>query len=162
MQWLFPWLLLLHVLGAVVAFGPTFSFSLIGAMAGREPQHANFATRITHAITDRLVIPVAVTMAITGVGMILVAGINLAAAQYRWLDVAIVVYVVVLSYGVLVQRRTVERLIELTSAPPPAGASGPPPEVPAVVRRVQLGGMFMGAGIVLILFLMVVKPGFGG
>ena len=162
MQWLFPWLLLLHVLGAVVAFGPTFSFSLIGAMAGREPQHANFATRITHAITDRLVIPVAVTMAITGVGMILVAGINLAAAQYRWLGVGIVLYVVVLSYGVLVQRRTVERLIELTSAPPPAGASGPPPEVPAVVRRVQLGGMFMGAGIVLILFLMVVKPGFGG
>ena len=162
MQWLFPWLLLLHVLGAVVAFGPTFSFSLIGAMAGREPQHANFATRITHAVTDRLVIPVAVTMAITGVGMILVAGINLAAAQYRWLGVAIVLYVVVLSYGVLVQRRTVERLIELTSAPPPAGASGPPPEVPAVVRRVQLGGMFMGAGIVLILFLMVVKPGFGG
>jgi hypothetical protein len=162
MQCLFPWLLLLHVLGAVVAFGPTFSFSLIGAMAGREPQHANFATRITHAVTDRLVIPVAVTMAITGVAMILVAGINLAAAQYRWLGVAIVVYVVVLSYGVLVQRRTVERLIELTSAPPPAGASGPPPEVPAVVRRVQLGGMFMGAGIVLILFLMVVKPGFGG
>jgi Predicted integral membrane protein (DUF2269) len=162
MQWLFPWLLLLHVVGAVVAFGPTFSFSLIGAMAGREPQHANFATRITHAITDRLVIPVAVTMAITGVAMILVAGINLAAAQYRWLGVAIVLYVVVLSYGVLVQRRTVERLIELTSAPPPAGASGPPPEVPAVVRRVQLGGMFMGAGIVLILFLMVVKPGFGG
>jgi len=162
MQWLFPWLLLLHVLGAVVAFGPTFSFSLIGAMAGREPQHANFATRITHAVTDRLVIPVAVTMAITGVAMILVAGINLAAAQYRWLGVAIVLYVVVLSYGVLVQRRTVERLIELTSAPPAAGASGPPPEVPAVVRRVQLGGMFMGAGIVLILFLMVVKPGFGG
>jgi Predicted integral membrane protein (DUF2269) len=162
MQWLFPWLLLLHVVGAVVAFGPTFSFSLIGAMAGREPQHANFATRITHAVTDRLVIPVAVTMAITGVAMILVAGINLAAAQYRWLGVAIVLYVVVLSYGVLVQRRTVERLIELTSAPPPAGASGPPPEVPAVVRRVQLGGMFMGAGIVLILFLMVVKPGFGG
>jgi uncharacterized membrane protein len=162
MQWLFPWLLLLHVLGAVVAFGPTFSFSLIGAMAGREPQHANFATRITHAVSDRLVIPVALTMPITGVAMILVAGINLAAPQYRWLDVAIVVYVVVLSYGVLVQRRTVERLIELTSAPPPAGASGPPPEVPAVVRRVQLGGMFMGAGIVLILFLMVVKPGFGG
>jgi uncharacterized membrane protein SirB2 len=162
MQWLFPWLLLLHVLGAVVAFGPTFSFSLIGAMAGREPQHANFATRITHAVSDRLVIPVALTMPVTGVGMIIVAGINLAAAQYRWLGVAIIVYVVVLSFGILVQRRTVERLIELTSAPPAAGASGPPPEVPAVVRRVQLGGMFMGAGIVLILFLMVVKPGYAG
>jgi uncharacterized membrane protein len=162
MQWLFPWLLLLHVLGAVVAFGPTFSFSLIGAMGGREPQHANFATRITGAVSDRLVIPVALTMPITGVAMILVAGINLAAAQYRWLGVAIVIYVVILGFNVLVQRRTVERLIELTSAPPPAGAGGPPPEVPAVVRRIQLGGIFTAAGIVLILFLMVVKPGFGG
>jgi uncharacterized membrane protein len=161
MQWLFPWLLLLHVLGAVVAFGPTFSFSLIGAMAGKEPQHANFATRITQAVSDRLVIPVALTMPITGVGIILVNGINLAAPQYRWLGAAIIVYVVILAYAVLVQRRTVERLVDLTSAPPPAGASGPPPEVPAAVRRVQLGGMFLGAGIVLILFLMVVKPGFG-
>jgi uncharacterized membrane protein len=162
MQWLFPWLLLLHVLGAVVAFGPTFSFSLIGSMGGREPQHANFATRVSKAISDRLVIPVALTMPVTGVGIILVNGINLAAAQYRWLGAAIVVYVVILSFAILVQRRSVERLVELTSAPPPPGASGPPPEVPALVRRIQLGGMFTGAGIVLILFLMVVKPGFGG
>jgi Predicted integral membrane protein (DUF2269) len=145
MLWLLPWLLFLHVLAAVVAFGPTFSYSLIGTMAAKEPQHANFAT-----------------MPVTGVAMILVAGFNLTARQYLWLDAAIIVYVVVLAYGVLVQRRTVERLVELTSAPPPPGAAGPPPEVPATVRRVQLGGMFMGAGIVLILFLMVVKPGFGG
>jgi Predicted integral membrane protein (DUF2269) len=162
MQWLFPWLLFLHVLGAVIAFGPTFSFALIGSMAGREPQHANFATRLNHLLTDRLVIPVALTMPVTGVGIILVNGINLALPQYRWLGAAIVVYVVILAYAILVQRRTVERLVELTSAPPPPGASGPPPEVPATVRRIQLGGMFLGAGIVLILFLMVVKPGFGG
>ena len=48
MDWsaLFPWLLFLHVLGAIVAFGPTFAFSFIGAMGGAEPQHANFATRV--------------------------------------------------------------------------------------------------------------------
>jgi predicted integral membrane protein DUF2269 len=162
MQWLFPWLLFLHVLGAVVAFGPTFSFSLIGAMAGKEPQHANFATRITQTVSDRVVIPVALTMPITGAGIILVNGINLAAPQYRWLGLAILVYIVIFSYSVFVQRPTVRRLVELTSAPPPAGASGPPPEVPAIVRRIQRGGMFTGAGIVLILLLMVVKPGFGG
>ena len=162
MQWLFPWLLFLHVLAAVVAFGPTFSFSIIGAMAGSEPQHANFATRITQTVSDRLVIPVALTMPITGAGIILVNGINLAAPQYRWLGVAILVYIVILAYAVLVQRGSVARLVALTSAPPPAGASGPPPEVPAIVRRIQRGGMFTGAGIVLILFLMVVKPGSGG
>ena len=162
MQWLFPWLLLLHIVGAVAAFGPTFSYPLIGAMAGKEPQHANFATRITHLVSDRLVIPVALTMPITGVGMILVSGINLAAAQYRWLDAAIVIYVVILGFAVLVQRRTVERLIEVTSAPPPPGADGPPPEVPALVSRIRRGGIFTSVGIVTILFLMVVKPGFGG
>jgi hypothetical protein len=166
---LFPWLLFLHILGAVVAFGPTFSFSIIGAMGGGEPQHANFATRTTHRVSDRLVIPVALTMPITGAGIIVVNGINLTAPQYRWLDVSIVVYLVILAYAVIVQRAAVERLVELTSAPPPtgaggppAGAGGPPPEVLAAVQRIQRGGMFLGAGIVLILFLMVVKPGFGG
>ena len=40
--------LFLHVLGAIVAFGPTFAFSFIGASGGAEPQHANFATRVSH------------------------------------------------------------------------------------------------------------------
>lgn len=162
MQWLFPWLLFLHVLGAIAAFGPSFAYPIIGAMGGREMQHANFATRVTHAVSDRLVIPVAITMPITGAGMILVNGINLAAAQYRWLGVAIIVYAVIFTFAVTLQRRTVERLVELTSAPPPPGASGPPSEVPAVVRRIQRGGIFTGAGIVLIVFLMVVKPSLGG
>jgi predicted integral membrane protein DUF2269 len=161
MQWLFPWFLFLHVLAAIVAFGQPFGYGIIGAMAGREPQHANFGTRITQTLSDRLVIPLALTMPVTGAGMILVNGINLASPQYRWLGAAIVIYVVVVAYAVLVQRRTVERLIALTSAPPPAGASGPPPEVPAVVGRVRRGGMFLAAGIVVILFLMVVKPGLG-
>jgi Predicted integral membrane protein (DUF2269) len=161
-QWLFPWLLFLHVFAAVVAFGQPFGYGVIGAMAAREPQHANFATRITHTLSDRVVIPLALTMPVTGAGMILVNGINLTLPQYRWLGAAIVVYVVVVVYAIVVQRRAVERLIALTAAPPPPGASGPPPEVPAAVRRVQRGGMLLAGGIVLILFLMVVKPGFGG
>ena len=44
---LFPYLLFLHVLGAIVAFGPTFAFPFIGALGGAEPQHANFATRVS-------------------------------------------------------------------------------------------------------------------
>jgi uncharacterized membrane protein len=162
MQWLFPWLLFLHVLAAIVAFGPVFAYPIIGSMAGREPQHANFATRITSTLSDRIVIPAALTMPVTGAGMILVNGINLAVPQYRWLGAAIVIYVVVVTYAVVLQRRNVSRLVAITTAPPPAGAGGPPPEVPALVRRIQRGGMFLAAGIVLILFLMVVKPGFGG
>ena len=158
MAWLFPWLLFLHVLGAIVAFGPTFTFSLIGAMGGAEPQHANFATRVTHTLTDKRVLPVGITLPITGLAMIAVVGINPLEQKFWWLALGIVLYVVAYSYGFFVQRKNVERVIEITSSPPPPGASGPPPELRALIRRIQLGGMGMGILILAIVFLMVVKP----
>ncbi len=158
MAWLFPYLLFLHVLGAIVAFGPAFTFSIIGAMGGAEPQHANFATRISHALTSRRVLPVGFTLPITGLAMIAVVGINPLERERWWLALGIVLYVIAYGYGFFVQRKLVERVIEITSAPPPPGASGPPPELMALVRRIQLGGAGMGLLIVTIVFLMVVKP----
>jgi hypothetical protein len=158
MAWLFPWLLFLHVLGAIVAFGPTFSFSLIGAMGGAEPQHANFATRIAHALTLRRVLPVGITLPITGIGMMAVLGINPLERTHWWLAVGIVLYLIAYGYGFFVQRKLVERVVDLTSSPPPPGASGPPPELRPLIGRVQRGGMGMGLLILTIIFLMVVKP----
>jgi len=158
LAWLFPWLLFLHVLGAIVAFGPTFAFSIVGAMGGAEPQHANFATRVTEVITSKRVLPVGITLPITGVGIIAVRNINPLERPWWWLALAIVLYLIAYGYGFFVQRKLVERAVELTSAPPPAGASGPPPELMALVGRIQRGGIGMGLLIVTIVFLMVVKP----
>ena len=155
---LLPWLLLLHVFGAIVAFGPVYAFPIIGAMGGKEPQHANFATRVSEAISEQRVFPLAIFQGITGVGLILVTGINLLATP--WLLIAIVLYLIVLGYNILIGTPTVKKVIEMTSTPPPPGASGPPPELLALIRRVQLGGMFSGLMIVLIVILMVVKPQF--
>ena len=158
LAWLFPWLLFLHVLGAIVAFGPTFTVPIIGAMGGAEPQHANFATRITEALTSRRVLPVGITLPITGLTIIAVRQINPFDRPWWWLALAIVLYIAAYSYGFFVQSKNVRRVIEITSTPPPPGASGPPPELKALVRRIQLGGMGMGILIVSIVFLMVVKP----
>ena len=160
MDWLFPWLLFLHVLGAIVAFGPTFTFPVIGAMAGSEPQHANFATRVSYALSSRIVYPIGITLPITGAAMIIVRGIDLSSRAYWWLGLAIVLYVIAYGYSFFVQSKHVHRVIELTSAPPPPGAGGPPPEVPALVRKIQLGGMAMTVLLVAIILLMVVKPQF--
>lgn len=165
MAWLFPWLLFLHVLGAIVAFGPTFAFPFIGAMGGGEPHHANFATRVSHAIGERLVFPIGITLPITGALMILVRGIDLLSPGNRWLVVAIVLYIIAYGYSFVVQRRLVERLIGITSTPPPAPApgaapAGPPPEVLALVERIQRGGMALAILLVSIVALMVVKPAF--
>lgn len=158
MEWLFPWFLVAHVLGAIIAFGPSFSFPIIGAMGGAEPQHANFATRVSLEITDKRVEPLAVLQGVTGIGLIWTGGIDLFGT--RWLLVAIVLYLVALAFALFVQRRNVKRVVDLTSAPPPPGASGPPPELPPLVRQVQMGGTFLGVLIVVIVLLMVVKPSF--
>lgn len=156
--WLFPYLLFLHVLGAIVAFGPTFAFPFIGAMGGGEPQHANFATRVSNTLTHRLVFPIGITLPITGAAMILVRGMNLADRAYWWLSLAIVLYVIAYGYSFFFQRKLVARVIEITAAPPVPGASGPPPELRALVGRIQRGGMVTSILLVTIIFLMVVKP----
>jgi hypothetical protein len=157
---LVPYLLFLHVLGAILAFGPTFAYSIMGAMAGREPQHANFSARQVAAIGNKLVYPLAIFQGITGVLLILAANIDLTAAP--WLAIGIVLYAIALTYSLTVQRNALQHLIELTSTPPPPGTppGPPPPEVPATVGKIQRGGMLLGLLIVVIVFLMVVKPTF--
>jgi len=156
--WTFPYLLFLHVLGAIVAFGPTFAFPFIGAMGGGEPQHANFATRVSNTLAHRLVFPIGITLPITGAAMILVRGMNLADRASWWLSLAIVLYVIAYSYSFFFQRKLIARVIDMTSAPPPPGASGPPPGLPPLVARIQRGGMVTSILLVTIIFLMVVKP----
>jgi uncharacterized membrane protein len=145
-------------LGAIVAFGPTFALSIVGAMGGAEPQHANFATRVTEVITSKRVLPVGITLPITGLAMLAVVGINPLERDRWWLALGIVLYVIAYGYGFFVQRHLVERIVQMTSSPPPPGTSGPPPELMALIKRVQRGGIGMGLLIVTIVFLMVVKP----
>jgi hypothetical protein len=160
LAWLFPYLLFLHVLGAIAGFGPSFVFPLVGAMGGAEREHGNFAVRVSHTISSRLVYPIGITLPITGAFLILVTGRDLSARTNWWLGIAIVVYILAYGYSFFVQRKHVERVIEITSAPPPPGAAGPPPELPSLVRRIQRGGVGLTVGLLIIIFLMVVKPQF--
>jgi hypothetical protein len=157
---LVPFLIFLHVLAAIVAFGPSFAFSFIGAMGRQEPQHANFGTRVSQTIASRLVYPIGITLPITGLAIMAILQINPFERSYWWLAIAVVLYIVAYGYSFFVQRKLVERAIELTSTPPPPGASGPPPEVPALGKRIGQGGMALGVLLVIIVFLMVVKPEF--
>ena len=149
--------LFLHVMGAIIAFGPAFSaFPIIGSMAGKEPQHANFAARINEAITNTRVLPLAIFQGITGLVLIYLTGFN--PFTELWLGLGIVLYVIALSYALFIQRPAGQRVAELTATPPPPGASGPPPELMAAVKRAQQGGMILGVLIVAIVILMVTKP----
>jgi hypothetical protein len=154
--------LFLHIGGAIVAFGPTIAFPLLGAKASAEPQHGNFALRFTYFLTSRVVEPGAVFVFLMGLGLIWARSWN--PFTTFWLGIAIILFLITLAFSVFVQARTVHRMVELTSTPPPAAAegqaapAGPPPELAALSQRGARGGMFMTAMLVTILFLMVFKP----
>ena len=163
---LVPWFLVLHVLGAIIAFGPGFTFPIIGRMGGAEQMHGNFATRISYAISTQRVVPVALTMPVTGIGLIWSVGLNPFARDTRWLLTGIILYTVALTYSLVVQLPAVRKIIALTSGPPPGAAPGPPPSGPPpglmeTIREVQRGGLLVSGLVVVIAFLMVVKPDFG-
>ncbi len=154
---LFPYLLFLHVLGAIVAFGPTFAYSIMGAIAGREPQHANFSARQTAAINNALVYPLAGVQAVTGV-LVFISAPSSEFTTGWWLALAILLYIVAFTFSLTVQRNALHRLIALTGTPP-SPTTPPSTEIPATVRKIVRGGIFTGVLIVAIVFLMVVKPG---
>lgn len=155
---LVPWLLALHVLAAIVAIGPTFAFSTIRALGRGEPQHANFGTRVAHAISMRLVYPIGLVIPATGIAMILILGLDLTARASWWLDVAIVIYAGVYLYSFFVQRRIIERIIAITGSPPSPGGGGPPAQLIALARRAERGGQVMLVLLAVVVVLMVVKP----
>lgn len=185
---LVPIFLTIHILTAVVAFGPNFAMPLIARMAAQEPQHGLFALRLTERIEKRLVLPLALTMPISGSLLALGEGINPLVSH--WLLGGIVLYVVAMSYALGVQVRTVDRMIEIASHMAAAGpvlAAGPgaelarpgvaaTPAAPGAVAvrapkyanpgaemaalgaRARNGGFFLMAMIFVIVSLMAGKP----
>jgi len=168
-DWILLILLFLHVAGAVLAFGPTFTFPILGPMAGREPPHVNFALRFQQRVASILIVPLALFQGVTGLLLVFrladiqdVSFIDVIARG--WLLTAIVLYVVALALTFGIGLPTLRTLIEATSAPPPPpppggeAPHGPPPHIAALVRRGRTVGMIQSALILVIIFLMVTKP----
>jgi hypothetical protein len=156
-NWFLFWLLL-HIAAAIIAFGPTFVFPLIGSLLEKSPQNAHFAVELMHKMETRLIIPVALTMLVSGTGLIITSNINLFATTF--LLIAIVLYLVALAIALVNQVPTTNKLLTLTAAGPPPGAPpGPPPEVAALINRARIGGMALTVLLLTIIFLMVIKPG---
>jgi predicted integral membrane protein DUF2269 len=163
---LFQLFLLLHVLGAIVVFGPVYLFPVIARQGQLSPQNGPFAIALGEFIERRIVIPGAIVQGITGVALILIAGRDLTIPANRWLIGGIILYAIAITFAIAVQAPNAEKMVHLTSGgpppgPPQAGApSGPPPEIAALGMKLQRGGMLLTVLVTLIVVLMVTKPGF--
>ena len=161
MDWVLALLLFLHVAGAIVGFGPTYAFLILGPMAGAEPPHLNFGLRLQQRIATTLVVPLALFQGVTG--LLLVWRIGFEVLSRGWLLLAIALYLAALaiSFGVLLP--ALRTLIPATSGPPPAPApgqppAGPPPHIVAVRDRAKMGGRINAILILLIVALMISGP----
>ena len=155
-------LLFLHVMGAIAAFGPSFVMPIIASQSRKIPSGALFGLKLSDVIERRLIIPLGLFQAVTGIGLILTVGFNLTATH--WLAAGIVLYVIAITFAIAIQARTIEsmiHLIEAMPAPGPGTPPGPPPaEFMALGKRAQNGGIFLSVMLVLIVFSMAVKPQF--
>jgi uncharacterized membrane protein len=156
MNWFLLWLFL-HVLAAVIAFGPIFVFPVVGTLATQMPQHLSFAVELNHRIERRLVVPLALTMFVSGVGLIWTANINV--FQTVYLLVAILLYFAALGIAFRILVPTTGRLVQLVAEESKTTPGVLSPEGTSLVRRNQIFGGLATLLFVAILALMIVQPG---
>ena len=151
MNWFLFWLFL-HILAAIIAFGPIFVFPLVGILAAKQPQYIAFAVAINHAIEQRLVIPVGATMLISGSGLIWTANINFFGTPY--LIVAVVLYLAALGVGSGVLLPNTSKMAAILE-----GGGGPTPELMRLIKANQQFGGALTVAFLVIVFLMIIQPG---
>jgi uncharacterized membrane protein len=154
MNWLLFWLFL-HILAAVIAFGPIFVFPIIGTLAAQMPQHMRFAVELNHRIEVRLVIPLALSMLVSGIALIWTANINVFLTNY--LLVAIGLYLLALAISISVLLPTTRRLMKTVEKDADTGV--PSPVVMGLVRHNQIYGGVTTVLFLVIIFLMIIQPG---
>lgn len=155
MGW-FEFLLLIHIAGAIIGFGPTYAFAVLGPLSGKleGPQSVGVLKGMI-AIERRLVIPVAtVVQPLTGALLIFESGRNENFFSHEWLWIAILLYIATYYAAVFVQTPNVEKVIELAE-----GSQGGSEEFLGYVKKIQKLGPLITLSLTTIVFLMITKPG---
>jgi uncharacterized membrane protein len=148
-------LLLIHVGGAIVGFGPVFTFAVLGPMAGKAgPNGGLVLLEAMEAIEKRLVFPIAVfVQPLSGLALIFVSGYNTSFFSHYWLWLGILLYAIAFYLAIFGQNPRIARMIELAKAGPPT------PEFIATAKKVQQTGPIVTLLLVAVIVLMITKPG---
>ena len=159
--------LYLHILSAIVGFGAVMLNGVYAAEVRKRPGREGQAifeanSFVSLHIAEYAIYAVFVFGLITGI-----IGKPAIKFSQAWLSIAMLLYIVgiAISHAVMIPgTKKMGRLMsELNAGPPPgAGATGRPPQVAemeAIGKRLAMGGMVLNLILVVILFLMVVKPG---
>ena len=140
----------LHVLLAIAAVGTNLTYGVWIGRASRDPATLPFTLRGVKILDDRIANPAYGLLLVTGLALAYVGGWSLTTP---WILIALVLFVIVVLIGLLGYTPTLREQIRLAEAAGPAS-----PEYQAVARRGTFLGIALAVLVVVIVFLMVVKP----
>jgi uncharacterized membrane protein len=140
----------IHVLAAITAVGTNVTYGIWIRQAAKEPDSLPFVLRNISWIDRRLANPGYALLLISGLTMALLIPIPLTTP---WLLTAIILYIIAALLGILLYAPTSRSQRHLLQT---AGFGAP--EYAAVARRGNVLGMLVTLDVLIIVFLMVVKP----
>jgi len=142
---------LVHILFAMVAVGTNFSYAFWLRLAGNDRDRIAHTLESIHRLDMWLANPAYVIVLLAGIGMVVVGPYPITTP---WILLAIVLYVLVALLGITLYAPAVRRQRAAALADPNSG------DYRRAARRSNLLGLVAVAIVTVIVFLMVLKPGF--
>ncbi|MDQ3958132.1 MAG: DUF2269 domain-containing protein [Actinomycetota bacterium] len=147
---LYEFLKFVHVLLAIVAVGFNASYGIWLARAAKEPEHELHVLKGIKVLDDRFANPAYALLLVLGIWMVLIGPWEFTTF---WILAALILYAVVALVAATMYSPTLRRQIALLEN---GGARSA--EYAALARRAGVLGGVLGALVVAIVFLMVIKP----
>lgn len=140
----------IHVLSAIIAVGANATYGIWMARARREPAVLPFVLHNIKLIDDRVANPLYVLLLLTGLTMAFMIPIPL---NTPWLMTALILYAVAVVLGMAVFVPMFRRQIQLLES---EGVTSP--RYQAAAKQGTVLGLIVALDVLVIVFLMVVKP----
>lgn len=140
----------IHILAAIVAVGFNISYVVWIIRAQRDPTHTAFTLKGIKFIDDRIANPAYGVLLLTGLLMVFLAGYSLTTL---WIDVALVLFVVLVVVAVAFYTPSLRDQIKLVEAGDTTSA-----EFTRLAQRGRVAGQALGVIVLVILAMMVFKP----
>jgi uncharacterized membrane protein len=160
---IYKFLLVLHILSAIVGLGAVMLNGLYGAQTRKRPGPTGRAVLEANVFVSEIATYVIYSIAVFGI-LLVVASDETWKFSQTWLWLSLLLFAIAIGISHTVMRpgtqRIHELMLEMEAGPPPAG--GPPPQVAQIQeigKRLGIGGPVLDIIVLVILFLMVWKPG---
>ncbi len=140
----------IHILAAILAVGLNISYTVWILRAQRDSAHTTFALKGIKFLDDRIANPAYGLLLLSGLLMVFLVPYPITTF---WIDVALVLYVVLVVLAISQYTPTLRKQIKLAEAGDTTSA-----EFTGLAKRSQILGQALGVIVLVILAMMVLKP----